>query len=841
MSFESGSENVLSLMDPSLVEAYRKDVSTKKQQGKEASIKKSTVHQQLLQTTTETTKTLVDAVKNTLKLKDPLLKKPKRGETPLKSLDDSNRECTRWGSPVFYWNVRLGDNIELYESRLSASYRFFSLPESTNSELNLLAWSWRMEILKRLSKSLSWSVDAASDDLLAKLAECLFPDDSLLALGHLLDLKDATKAWGPLTRLPSTEITLQTAAYYFALQLLRCDSSSTTPLVEGNILGIRPRRLIQLCSNMSDKSLSEDERKYYELLKRSLRLLADVSEAQQLRRLDGGVDINRFTTDDDYKRDTIVGLAITTDAAVYSASVRLAAHYGVSAWEVTFSHLTALFAEEKIDPALMTRYMEEHKMRDTLFQDPDSLGRKMVSIIYPSISGRDQARLSLFFELMKDDASMDVLTEPPASVYLQVLHKVESIKGIDVKKLMSSVPEFRREVELALNEDNVGKLAKLAQFVVSSVKGVFSSSGICQGTVHSIWVRKHFFQLKKENGSLTAADWLHHFESCKNHVKKLSAQEFLQLVDGLCFSNQSLEELPLNVRSEICRRSVNFDKSGKDSEEVRSKLRKWCDHLDRLKSDEYARHRLEIISCADGAEHYWTLFDQSRAEETALHRLLMRALVEGRSLPFVRLLVGIFPSDFSSTPEDVLFDALRYTLDYLRKSGGVTSLEEEQEDLFLEAKKDAMLVLLHLLTQVRHVLDENPDGIGLITQSDIDDMLRHFYDDDAIDIQVRLRMLHALPPDFAGPAESGSRVQWFRTLALIHETWTTAGEVADLSEDDLKDPDRRRALFDRLLEMSPTGDRLFSLGKLLHFWPPFSSERYLFISSIKRKSFALPF
>jgi len=49
-----------------------------------------------------------------------------------------------------------------------------------------------------------------------------------------------------------------------------------------------------------------------------LRFLTDVSETQQLRRLCGGVDINSFTTCDDYKRDMNVGLAITTDVAIYS-------------------------------------------------------------------------------------------------------------------------------------------------------------------------------------------------------------------------------------------------------------------------------------------------------------------------------------------------------------------------------------------------------------------------------------------------------------------------------------------------------------------------------------------
>lgn len=828
MTYENGSEDLLSLMDTSVVEAYRQDVA-KKREAKHppsGSSKKpvtigSNLPHQVLQTTAETTKTLVDAVRNTLKF--PKEAHPRRGGSPFVPPVEENRECARWALPVFYWDSWMNGGLQLYESHLGASYRLFSLPESTSSELNLLAWSWRMEILADLLQP--YSLVSFRDDTLAKLAECLFPEDCLLALGHLLDLGDAAKAWEPLTRLPSTEVTLQTAAYYFALRILRLSASLTAK----DIGSSPPRRLIERCSKLAKEKLTEEQRSYRRLLKRSLRLLGDVSEAQQLRRLDSGVDINRFTTDDNYKRDTIVGLAITADPAVYSAAVRLAAHYGVSDWEVTFSHLTALFAEESIGADRLMSYMEEHRMRDTLFKDPESLGPKLAFVIYPSISGRDHPRLALFFELMTAHPSVEGIMEPKASTYLQVLRKLDSIKGVDVKKLLRSAQDFRREVEGAVNADNVGKLSKVAQLAASSVKDL-AVGGINQNTVHSIWARKYFFQLadeRRSQGGASSADWFHRFESSKNHVNKLPAEEFLKLVDGLCFSDQSLEILTLDVRSEICRRCLKLaesraGKSGKDAsmDECRSRLQKWCEHLDRLKSDEYSRTRVEVVSSA--GSHVWKLFDQSRAEEAALRRLLLRVLVERQPMSVIRLLVGIFPPDFTSTPEDVLMDAIRFILDDLRGTAN-----PEDQLLIKDVKCDPMDALSHLLTQVRAVLDEGETE--LISQSDVDDMLRHFCDDDSVDMHVRLRMLQTLPADSAGLAQSGSRVQWLQSLALIHQTWSDDeddGRVSSsVTEDDLSSSERRRALFERLLDASHSGAQLGALGKLLHFWPPFSSER----------------
>lgn len=305
LSYENGNQELLPLMNKSVADTY---LETSKKRQTLAAAKENTaerhggsVRHQMLQTTAETTKSFVNAVKNTLKLHDGEQTSSTASQKPV----DDNRDCNRWGLPVFYWNVCFHGGIGLHESCLDVSYRLFSLPESTNSELLLLSLSWRMEVLEGLPQTYALNY-SLKEGLVAKLAECLFPEDCLLALGHLLDLKDATKAWEPLTRLPSTEITLQMAAYYFALRILRLMSSP----VGVDVIGARPRRLIEHCIKLSEENLSEEQRAYRELLQRSLRLLTDVSEAQQLRRLDAGVDINRFTSDDDYKRDTIVGYVL---------------------------------------------------------------------------------------------------------------------------------------------------------------------------------------------------------------------------------------------------------------------------------------------------------------------------------------------------------------------------------------------------------------------------------------------------------------------------------------------------------------------------------------------------
>ena len=626
-----------------------------------------------------------------------------------------------------------------------------------------------------------------------------------------------------------------------------------------------PRRLIDhVCTTVKADSLPDEAQSLAKtclrLLERSLRLLADVSEAQQLRRLDGGVDINRFTTDDQYKRDSIVGLAITTDTSVFAAAVRLAIHYGIPTWQVAFSHLTALFAaDDRITTEQMTRQLEEHNLMQTLMADEAAFGRQMIDVVYPSISGRDHNRLQLFFEMFQSRPALAELLPLNASVCLEILKKIQSITKpatgpkVDFKKLIQSPENFIQEISPTLDADNVNIFAKLAKSISAA-----ASMNISASSVHSVWALKHFFLLSEEMSSSgsgkankpdgksnapTAADWLHRFETCKTHLQKLDCDELLSLVDGLCFSERSLDQLTIDVRYEICRRSLKYmeqrsstkGKAKKKANEEEhgnhqwkqcaSTLHGWCDHLDRLRSDQYDEIRRETLQSAGGLD-FWRRFERSRAEEWQLQCLLLKLLIEKQPMELVRSFIGIFPASFSSSPEDVVMEAIRLTLDYLRDPQAVGSSDRGQ----LLIGHDALQVLMDLLIRARRLMED--DDAALISRSDIDDLLRQLYEDDSVDVHVRLRMLQMMPVGFyealTPDGSSGSRLQLLRTLAAIQKAWADDEAVMswsrDLRECDVNSTESRLVLVNRLLDISRNDVHLAAVADLLHTWPPFTSR-----------------
>lgn len=834
ITYESGDENLMSVLDRTAVEAYKREaakkrlsqVAHKQTKGSE----KGKVPKQVLQTTADTTKQIVNAVRSTLKLNEP-----ERKATAAK-IEETNRDCNQWAVPAFYYDsCRIGGR-KLHESILDTSYRAYSAPEAMQSELNLLMWTWRTRALD-VAQGTLLSESCPSDDILAKLSERLFPEDCLLALGHLLDLEKGERAWEPLTRLPSTEITLQYAAYYFALRMMSLSGAGNTDFIFAP-----PRRLIDKCARLDKNGLSAEQRKYGDLLTRSLRLLSDVSEAQQLRRLDSGVDINRFTSDDVYKHDTIVGLAITSDPGIYSAAVRLAKHYGVGQWEVAFSHLTALFTDESVAPSRIRQLMDEHRMIEVLLKDKAAFGWKMLDVIYPNISGRDHERLALFFDVLKSDAATNRMINPPADVHAKILQKLASLKGLDLKKITKSPESFAEEVERVVSAETVGKLAKLAQQLSSSIEALQSRGNA--GMVHLIWTRKHFFELVNEQKSPSETDWYYRFESCKPHISKLSPEEFLKLVDGLCFSDQGLDILSLDLRAEIGTRSLKLlrERTSKNANDPSlasclKRLENWVDHLNRLRQDYYHEVRTEVVTSV-GAQ-FWREFERSRAEENALYRLLLRTLIERQPMKIVQLFIGAFPPSFSSTPEDVLGNAVRLTLEYLRRTYSPAREGDQSENLDLFKSCDAVQVLMHLLMEVHHFLESNDDSIGLLSVADVEEMVQQFCVDDDVDIDVRLQLLlvlQSLPCGFSALSEeSGARVQWLRTLSVIKQTWCSAESgdattdfsqlIGNLREGDLKSDQQRRELFGRLLELSTTSAHLNSLAKILNCWEPFDTKR----------------
>ena len=758
MHFEDGEERILPLLDPHSVDAFR----------------------QLEQAT-------------------PAPKKSAAAVAP----PEANRNCDRYAQPVFYGDVR-----NLHESRsCSITYLNYSMLPASGNRIWLLSASRRISILTALQSGDPCS-PLLHPELLLRLAEQTLPDDCLMALGTLADADACGGSWCVWARLPSTELTLQLAVYYLALELIRTGRipAGLTSTPARSVLTVVPRSLVDHC--LADGVRSDS-------MERALALLADVAEAQQLRRLDSGVDIQRFASDDGYKRDTIVGLAITSDPAVYASALRLADHYAVPRWQVAFSHLTALFADDVAPPERIRNIIGGSDLMEILIQDASALGARMMQVIHPSISGTDHARLRLFFEILNQDPRLASSSALEAPVHLRMLHQLESLPPVDVKKLTCGSAEFLAEIRNVLDSGNVEAFASLSKI-----------AGATPAAVYCAWTEKYFFS-DASSAARSSKEWMERFESCrKNWMTKLGSPELLQLVDGLCFSEQALDTLTPQIRHDICIRCLKLverrcskqpaDRSGRKTswDKCLESLRRSGWHLERLKSGQFDEFRRQMDAC--GAAHLWRMFERSRCDEKALRMLLVRVLVEQHPLSVMRVLIGVFPPEFSMTVEDVLMETMRSVLQFIRCGSSSSNAE-------LFADCDPVTLLRHLLAEARAVVAPE----GLIAEAEIDEELQNFFHDDGVDVNVRLNMLHVVPEGFRAVTDSdGGRIRLLHTLSIVQKAWAQEPGVMawarTLQEGNVGSEPERMQVFEYLLGVCAESAHLDSLTELLHIWPAFT-------------------
>lgn len=108
----------------------------------------------------------------------------------------------------------------------------------------------------------------------------------------------------------------------------------------------------------------------------------------------------------------------------------------------------------------------------------------------------------------------------------------------------------------------------------------------------------------------------------------------------------------------------------------------------------------------------------------------------------------------------VLVDAIGLTLGHLRGA---------EEPLL--TNRDALSVLMKLVARADRLMAE--DDAVLMSQSDVEDLLRQFYEDDAVDVALRLRLLEMLPAEYQPPSDAVEGSFTFTIATKLFELcWT---------------------------------------------------------------------
>ncbi|CAO2605019.1 NBAS subunit of NRZ tethering complex [Lemmus lemmus] len=591
-------------------------------------------------------------------------------------------------------------------------------------------------------------------------------------------------------------LSLQLAAYYYSLQiyarLAPCFRDKCHPLYR-----VDPKMLIKMVTRHVALHGHEAWPEDLVLLTKQLHYynerLLDFTQAQLLQGLRKGVDVQRFTADDQYKRETILGLAETLEENVYNIALSLAQRYGISQWEVFMTHLEFLFSDSGLSTGEIEKRAQTLHLFDTLKTDPESFHKHMVKYIYPTIAGLDHERLLYYFTLLETCGCADFETASiKPETHIRLLKKFKVVaSGLNYKKLTDESGDALGALEPVLTSQNILSISKLAPRIPEKDGQMLSPSSL-----YTVWLQKLFWtgdpQLIKQ-APQSSPEWLHAYDVCLKYFDRLCPDDLITVVDAITFSPEAVSKLSVEAREEMTRKTIKtvrhfIEKPRKrnsedDPQEGRESQVTYADALAHLETSvahlETLNHSF-ILGLKNSEQEilqkYSYLYDLSRSEKGKLHEQAVAMCLDGQPLRMIQQLLEVAIGPINISPKDVVHSAITKIISALREE--------------------------------------------LVSAEDLLQWLRPFCADDTCPVRPRIQALQILGQSFHLSEEDSKLLVFFRTEAILGAAWPQ--RQVDIA--DIENEENRYSLFTELLESSHNEIEFQHLILLLQAWPPMKSE-----------------
>uniref|UniRef100_A0A9J8AEJ9 NBAS subunit of NRZ tethering complex n=1 Tax=Cyprinus carpio carpio TaxID=630221 RepID=A0A9J8AEJ9_CYPCA len=664
-------------------------------------------------------------------------------------------------------------------------------------------------------------------EVLLQLASDAFPKDMTLALAYLLALPQVLDANTCFEKQPPSALSLQLAAYYYSLQiysrLAPCFKDKCSPLYRAD-----PRELIRLVTkHVTDHAGCDWGDEELRVLIDQLRLyserLTDFTQAQVLQGLGRGVDVQRFSSDNQYKKETILGLAETLDESVYGISRSLAQRYSIPLWEVHMTHLEFLFTDSGLSTKDIENRTEALGLFETLKTNPESFYTHMTKYVYPSIAGTDQLRLLFYFTLLENCGCASYFPQSAMNpdTHLKLLKKLKAVAvGLDYKKLTDEDSDPLKALEPVLTSQNVLSISKLAPRIPQKGGEALTSSA-----VHATWLHKLFWEgdqhvLKKAPQS--DHDFLHAYDTCAKYFDRLLPVDSVNFLDAITFSPEAANKLSVESRLEITKRAQKAlkgisDKSKKKGNDDRSEnsassfdsalthIQQSLAHLETL-SHSFA---LSLKTSQELLQKYSRIYDLSRSEQSKVRHLAITMVMDGQPLERIEQLLAVSVGTSDLSVESVVQDAVERIITAL--SGDKDTLKDYADPLKV---LEGIVAAVHTNVQ---------SGGNMVTSEDMLAWLRPFCGDDSKAVRPRLEVLQILEHSFSLSDQDIHLLVFFRSQAVLRACWPNRKcEMKDVESEE-----QRNSLFLELLESSSKWEEFQHLMLLLQAWPPVTDKSRL--------------
>nr|XP_060503222.1 NBAS subunit of NRZ tethering complex [Panthera onca] len=670
-------------------------------------------------------------------------------------------------------------------------------------------------------------------EVLLQLASDALPSDMTLALAYLLALPQVLDANKCFEKQAHSALSLQLAAYYYSLQiyarLAPCFRDKCHPLYRAD-----PKELIKMVTRHVTRyghdAWPEDLVSLTKQLHYYNERLLDFTQAQILQGLRKGVDVQRFTADDQYKRETILGLAETLEENVYSIALSLAQRYSVSRWEVLMMHLEFLFTDSGLSTVEIENRAQALHLFETLKTDPEAFHKHMVKYIYPAIGGFDHERLLYYFSLLESCGCADLgqyAIKPETHIRLLKKFKVVAA-GLNYKKLTDDSTNPLEALEPVLSSQNILSISKLVPKIPAKDGHMLSPSSL-----YAIWLQKLFwtgdpYLIKQVPES--SPEWLRAYDVCVKYFDRLHPGDLLTVVDAITFSPKAVTKLSVEARKEMTRKAVQavqhfIEKPRKRSSEddiqeasdskityadARGHLEKSLAHLETLNHSFLVSLR---NSKQEALQKYSRLYDLSRSEKGKVHDQAVAMCLDGLPLRMIQKLLQVAVGPLDISPKDVVQNAVRRI---------VSALSGDSAEL--GGPRDPLQVLEGVVAAVHASVDKGED---LVSSEDLLVWLRPFCADDTWPVRPRIQVLQILGQSFNLSEEDGKLLVFFRTEAILKAAWPQ--RQVDIA--DVENEENRYSLFVELLECSHQEVEFQHLVLLLQAWPPMKHDHASSITS----------
>ncbi|XP_063006926.1 NBAS subunit of NRZ tethering complex isoform X2 [Melospiza melodia melodia] len=770
----------------------------------------------VLSNTTLTTKAMLHAVSDGQWWKRSLTYlRPLHGQEfgdVLKSGSGENATVEKQGCHPFYES--LIDDPYIAESEVSyGTYQNNSL----ESFAEVLLRTGKLAETKSEGKDL-----LPTTEVLLQLASDALPKDAALSLAYLLALPQVVDANKCFEKQLHSALSLQLASYYYSLQiyarLAPCFKDKCHPLYRAD-----PKELIQMVTKhvtqYSQAHWPEEISSLINQLHYYNERLLDFTQAQTLQGLGKGVDVQRFTADAQYKRETILGLAETLEENVYKIAVSLAQRYNVPLWEVYMTHLEFLFTDSGLSTLQIEERAQSLGLFETLKSSPETFHEHMAKYVYPSIEGQDHQRLLYYFTLLENCGCSEVVSHAlKPETHIRLLKKFKAVApGLNYKKLTDEIENPLETLEPILTSQNILSISKLAPKIPKKDGSMLSPS-----SVYTVWLQKLFWNgdhhlIKKIPE--TMEEWLHAYEMCSKYFDRLDPDDIATFLDEITFSSKAVTKLPVEARIEVTKKAIKAvkhlseksrkktsDNDMKDAETPSANYEETLNHLQQsLAHLETLTHSFITYlksSKQDALQKYGYLYDLSRSEKEKIHEQAVAMCIDGQPLDMVQQLLQVAVGDLGLSPRDIVQCAIKKIVGILSGNGDSSTTE-----------KDPLRVLEGIISAVHASVEK---GEKIVSSDDLLEWLRPFCGDDSLPVKPRIRVLQILEQAFHLSDEDSKLLVYFRTQAVLRACWPeTKVEITDIENEE-----KRYHLFLGLLESSQSLSEFQHLVLLLQAWPP---------------------